>query len=791
MNLLIVESPNKIKKISALLPEGWHVAASVGHIRDLPLKDLGIDRSNNYRMQYLVNADKEDTVSNLKAKVRQVGAQNVYLATDPDREGEAISYHLCQVLGLDVKTTKRVTFQEITGPAILAAVAQPRKLDVALVAAQECRRAVDRLVGWEISPLLTRHFQSKGYSAGRVQSVATRLVVERERTIQAFSGKRTFPVSAAFRTEAAELLPARWVGEAPQTEEEARELLLRISKARDFGVMSVEQQPVSTSPPAPYSTSSLQQDGVKKLRLTVQQVSDLAQKLFEAGHITYIRTDSVNLSDEARQEAAAQIEQQYGAKYAVGGGGRTFREKAGSQGAHEAIRPTHWDQTSAGDTREQQQLYQLIYARSLASQMSDALYDQTTILLAAAVPGPEGLTFQSKARVLRFDGYRKAYQEAAEEVDEDTALAEGAEGAALQHPVVEGERVQLRRVQAAGRSQKPPRRFDEATLVAELERLQIGRPSTYASTLRTINAREYVASGSVVGKKVSTKTLLWEDGQLREQSRSETIGGDKNKLLPTERGIGVTDFLLRYFTPIVNLDFTAQCEAEFDEVADGKRRFADVVPAFDGRLTELRNTAEIDLPPPRRAHQVGLWQEKPITSGAGEKGSWVRYDEKFYDLGGADPLTLTVEQAVAAILAGRSREKRKVGVWEKKPIEAGISRKELVYLLWNERYFQVAEEGQPQPALDSITAQQAEEIIRVALEHEQAQVVHQIDAKWSVRLSKNQKLYVTNGKDSAPLGKVTEAEAKGWDRAAAQAHIKQFKSYLAKKDSGTATKKTK
>ena len=790
MNLLIVESPNKIKKITALLPQGWHVEASVGHIRDLPLKELGIDRGNQYRMSYAINADKEATVANLKAKVRQVGAANVYLATDPDREGEAISYHLCQVLGLDVKTTKRVTFQEITGPAILAAVAQPRKLDVALVAAQECRRAVDRLVGWEISPLLTRYFQTKGYSAGRVQSVATRLVVERERTILAFTGKRSYAMSAVFRTAAAELLPARWVGESPQTEEGARELLARIRQARDFGVLSVEQQPVATSPPPPYSTSSLQQDGVKKLRLTVQQVSDLAQKLFEAGHITYIRTDSVNLSEEARQEAAAQIRQQFGPQYAHGGG-RTFREKAGSQGAHEAIRPTHWDQPAAGETPQQQQLYQLIYARALASQMSDARYDQTTILVAAASPGPEGLTFQSKARVLRFDGYRKAYQEAAEEVDEDAAAAEGAEGAALLHPVGQGESLELRRVRAAGRSQKPPRRFDEATLVAELERLQIGRPSTYASTLRTIHAREYVANGSVAGNKVSAKTLIWEDGQLREETRTETIGGDKNKLVPTERGQRVTDFLLRYFPDIIDLAFTARCEDEFDEVAEGRRRFAEVVPAFDGRLMRLCEVAAVDLPARKQAHQVGMWQDQPIHSGTSEKGNWVRYGDKFYDLGALDPLTVTVEQAVAAIQAGRARERRQVGVWDKKPIEAGISRKEEVYLLWNDKFFPVAAEGQPQPALSTITAEVAEGIVRRALEAEQAAIVHQIDNKWSIRLSKNQKLYLTNGKDSAPLGKVSLEEAKAWDKSAAQKHLKQFQNSLNKQNQQSTQKKAR
>lgn len=796
MNLLIVESPNKIKKIKALLPDGWHVEASVGHIRDLPPKDLGIDRSQNYRMHYTVYPDKEDTVANLKAKVRQVGAQNVYLATDPDREGEAISYHLCQVLNLDIKTTKRVTFQEITESAIRTAVANPRTLDVALVAAQECRRAIDRLVGWEVSPLLTRHFQSKGFSAGRVQSVATRLVVERERTIQAFAGKRSFPLSATFRTEAAELLPARWVGEAPETEEAARALLQRISQGRDYGVMSVEKQPVTTSPPAPYSTSGLQQDGVKKLKLTVQQVSDLAQKLFEAGHITYIRTDSVNLSEEARREAAEQIRQQYGAEYAVGGAGRAFREKGGSQGAHEAIRPTHWEARTAGDTSDQQRLYQLIYARALASQMSEARYDQTTILLAAALPGPEGLTFQSRARVLLFEGYRKAYEEAVEEVDEDTAEAEGAEGASLKFPVVEGERVELRRAVATGRSQKPPRRFDEATLVAELEKLEIGRPSTYASTLKTIHAREYVAPGSVAGKKVATKSLIWEDSQLREQSRTETIGGDKNKLLPTERGAAVTDFLLQYFAPIVELAFTAKCEAEFDEVAEGRRRFSEVVPAFDGRLTELRTAAEVFLPAPKRAHEVGQWQDKPITSGTGQNGGWLRYDEAFYNLNpDQDPLTISVEQAVTAILLGRERQKRKVGVWEKKAIEAAISNKETskdrVYLRWNDKFFMFTQDGEPQPALSSITAEQAQQAVQAALEQEQARVVHRIDAKWQLKRGKNEKLLLTNGTDSAPLGRVSEAEALKWTVGDAQNHMKQFKAYLKKENKNPQLKPKK
>jgi len=772
MKLLIVESPNKIKKIKAYLPDDWHVSASVGHIRDLPLKELGIDRGNGYALSYLNDPEKEARVAELQAKARQVGAHNVYMGTDPDREGEAIAFHLCKVLNLDPRQTKRVTFQEITQSAITAAVASPRTVDMELVAAQESRRAVDRLVGWELSPLLQRKFgrTTPGYSAGRVQSVATRLVVEREREIKAFAGRLSFAVSAVFLTPARENLPARWTGTAPASEAEARTLLARLMAAGQYYVQHVEQKPVTQSAPPPYSTSTLQQDGVKKLKLSVAEVSDLAQKLFEQGHITYIRTDSVNLSEQARQEAAAQIQAQFGPDFTQP---RTFKEKAGSQGAHEAIRPTHWDQREAGETEAQRALYRLIYTRTLASQMSNARYDQTIITLAPDLPDTAGLEFTSSARVLRFEGYRKLYQEAEEEPEEG-AEAEG--GRTLQQPVEEGEPLGLQQLQAQGRVQKPPKRYDEATLVAELEKRQIGRPSTYASTIATILKRQYVAAGNVTGKKFPTKTLTWTDGPLQEAPRTETVGGDKGKLLPTERGNNVTDFLLEYFPNIIDYAFTAQCEDEFDQIAEGRSTYAQMLPVFDAGLLQQKMIAEISLPPPQKAHLIGELNGLPVTSATGKFGGWVKYEETFYNLEkGVDPLLLTLDQAQAAMTAAKARKQRPVGTYQQLPIVAGINKDSKPYLIWKEEYYKLPEDC----AIEALTPEVSEKYLIEAISQKEKMVFRVIDKKWTIKRGENG-LYLTNGKESAGMKKVTEAEAMGWDSKAAASHFRNFQNWKAK-----------
>ncbi len=557
MNLIIVESPNKIAKIKGYAGPGWEVAASVGHIRDLVVNNdtgsIGIDREHGHALIYEVSPDKKSVVANLKALVKQVGAANVYLATDPDREGEAISWHLAQVLGLDPRTTKRVTFQEITEKAIKAALAAPRTIDLPLVHAQEGRRAVDRLVGFPVSGVVSRKIAA-GLSAGRVQSVAVRLVVEREREIQQFLDRFTVPVTVTVQTAQGEQFRARRTAEAFAQLPEAQAYLQQVGSAGSFAVVNVEKKPVERQPQPPFSTSMLQQEGVKKLKFKVQKVSDLAQKLFEQGHITYIRTDSINLGEEAMQQAQAQVTTQFGAdQYQA----RKWKSKDGAQEAHEAIRPTHWENASAGETADEQALYRMIYTRALASQMVPAQYDQTVITLAPA-PSPAD-TYTSSTRIQTAQGYLAAYQEAEDEADEGADEDE----ATLKNPVQVGQQLTIVKLEAKQSYARPAKRYNEATIVADLEKRGIGRPSTYASILKTIFARQYVANGTVAGKKLTSQVLTWQNGQVSTSQRSETLGADKDKVLPTPTGTQVTEFLEKHFPKIMDYAFTAGCVAVF------------------------------------------------------------------------------------------------------------------------------------------------------------------------------------------------------------------------------------
>lgn len=806
MNLLIVESPNKIKKIKDLLGSDWEVGASAGHIRDIPGKDLGINRAaGTYGITYGIDPKKEELVDRLKKMVAQVGAANVWVATDPDREGEAIGYHLCKVLGLDTKTTKRITFMEITGPAIQAAIKAPRLLDMPLVAAQEARRALDRLVGWEVSPTLGRS-QPKpkagepNFSAGRVQSVATRMVVEMEEAIEQFAAGSgvSFPISARFATKASEagpggeVVPGRLLA-APGTpapadpEAFARQLLSQLSGTGSWRVRSVEQKPLLQTPSPAYSTSTLQQDGVRKLKLSVAKISELAQQLFEEGHITYIRTDSVNVGEEGQAQALAQISAQYGPEFAEA---RRFKEKAGVQGGHEAIRPTHWEVKQAGSSPDARRLYSLIYERTLASQMSAARYAQTVITIGSEEPGIEAL-FESRVKVLEFAGYRAAYQEAEEEKADDGGEADEAEQGALSAPLSVGQALELARLQARGSMQKPPKRYNEADLVAHLEKMQIGRPSTYASTIATIFKRQYVAVGDVAGKKVATKTLSWESGQpagtLSEVARQETLGGDKAKLLPTERGRSATAWLKQYFGQLVDYGFTASCEEKLDAIAEGQLQYRAMLSEFDEQLLSQKEVALKDAPVPEpRSRIVGEWQGQPVRVGATKYGDSVSYGSQgaaaFYNMPeGLSWKDITLEKAVELIEDGQRTQKRLVGEYEKKPIMGGISRKtDKPYLIWKEQFFDLPEGI----GLDFLTPEKARLTVATQLEEAQlakvAGLINQIDKNWLVWREKD-RLWLGNSRDKIRLAPfITEQEAANWDKAAAEKQWANDKKYRAK-----------
>jgi DNA topoisomerase-1 len=772
VKLIIVESPNKIKKIKGYAGPEYEVAASVGHIRDLVVNketgSIGVDRAHGHALIYGISADKKDVVANLRRLAKAAGPGNVYLATDPDREGEAIAWHLCQVLGLDPRTTKRISFQEITEKAIRAALAAPRLLDMPLVSAQEGRRAVDRLVGFTVSPVLSRKI-AQGLSAGRVQSVAVRLIVEREREIQQFSDRFTVPVVATVQTSHGEQLSARRTAESFATLAEGQAYLQQVGGGR-FGVVSVEKKPVERPPQPAFSTSTLQQEGVKKLKFKVQKVSDLAQKLFEEGHITYIRTDSVNLGEEATQQAQAQITAQFGAGQFQA---RQTKNKDGAQEAHEAIRPTHWEQTTAGSTPDEQALYQLIYTRALASQMVAAQYDQTTITLAPAA-GPAD-TYATSTRVQTRLGYLAVYQDAEDEADEQDEAA-----TTLRHPVQEGEALSLLRLEARQSYARPARRYNEATIVADLEKRGIGRPSTYASILKTIFARQYIDTGSVAGKKLTSQVLTWQHGQVTTTSKSETLGADKDKLLPTATGTQVTEFLEQHFPKIMDYKFTAGCEAIFDKIAAGTQTYQQFVPMFDKNLLGWVAAAD-QLTPDRAELQkrlVGQFEGAEMLIGTGKNGPYIVHAEKYYTIPeGVSSTTLSEAQAQVLIIQRRQTAPREVGQHQGKPVVVGQGPKG-VYLKWHEQYFNAPADT----AAAAITAGQAVSIITQA-QAEAARNVLATVGKYTI--GKNEwGLYLTDGEVKTKFkAGVTEDEAKATTAEQAAEMIKSYKAWK-KKNAG-------
>ncbi|TDN39835.1 type I DNA topoisomerase [Hymenobacter sp. UV11] len=773
MKLIIVESPNKIKKIKGYAGPDYEVAASVGHIRDLVVDketgSIGVDREHGHALIYGISPDKKDVVANLRAKTKAVGPGNVYLATDPDREGEAISWHLCQVLGLDPRTTKRVTFQEITEKAIKAALAAPRLIDIPLVHAQEGRRAVDRLVGFTVSPVLSRKI-AQGLSAGRVQSVAVRLIVEREREIQQFADRFTVPVVATVQTAHGEQFKARRTAEPFTTLAEGQAYLQQVGRS-SFGVVSVEKKPVERQPQPAFSTSTLQQEGVKKLKFKVQKVSDLAQKLFEEGHITYIRTDSVNLGEEATQQAEVQITAQFGAGQFQA---RQTKNKDGAQEAHEAIRPTHWENSTAGDTPDEQALYRLIYTRAVASQMVSAQYDQTTITLA---PGADAAdTYTSSTRVLTQIGYLAAYQEGEDEGEEGADEDE----TTLKNPVEEGEALTLVKLEARQSYARPAKRYNEATIVADLEKRGIGRPSTYASILKTIFARQYIDTGSVAGKKLTSQVLTWQNGQLTTSTKNETLGADKDKLLPTATGTQVTEFLELNFPKIMDYKFTAGCEAIFDKIAAGTQTYQQFVPMFDKNLLDWVAKAN-EITPDRAELQkrlVGQFEGTEMLIGSGKNGPYILHAEKYYNIPeGTNHATLSEAQAQALITQRRQTAPREVGQHQGKPVVVGQGPKG-VYIKWNEKYFN-APEG---TAAAEITSVQAVGFITKAQEQAAKDVLATV-GKYTI--GKNEwGLYVSDGEVKAKFKPgVTEDEAKATDAATCAEMIKSYKAWK-KKNAG-------
>ncbi|MFD2099679.1 type I DNA topoisomerase [Flagellimonas iocasae] len=563
-NLVIVESPAKAKTIERFLGKEYQVESSFGHIVDLPSKELGVDVENDFKPKYTVDKEKKALVKKLKDLAQK--ADTIWLASDEDREGEAISWHLAEELKLDKSKVKRIVFNSITKSAIQKAIENPREINYNLVNAQQARRVLDRLVGYELSPVLWKKIKP-GLSAGRVQSVAVRLIVEREREIDAFTPEASFRIKADFRTEEGSVFSAKLNKTFPS--KETAEVFLKQNIGADFSVANLDKKPAKKSPAPPFTTSTLQQEASRKLYFSVSRTMQVAQRLYEAGLITYMRTDSVNLSNEALAAAKEAILENYGDDYSQM---RNFTGKTkGAQEAHEAIRPTDMKLQSPSLERDQSKLYELIWKRTLASQMSDAELERANVKIMANTHDEE---FTANGEVVKFDGFLKVYLEGTD--DEDNA--EEQEGMLPAMKV--GEALQNVYISATERFTRPPYRYTEASLVKKLEELGIGRPSTYAPTISTIQNRGYVEKGSVEGTERNYLQLILEEGKLAEKKLSEMVGSDKGKLVPTDIGMIVNDFLVSHFTKILDYNFTAQVEEDFDEIASGDEDWQHMMKSF-------------------------------------------------------------------------------------------------------------------------------------------------------------------------------------------------------------------
>ena len=564
-NLVIVESPAKAKTIEGYLGKDFLVKSSVGHIRDLPKKGgMGIDIENGFIPNYEVSEDKKHVVSELKKNVKI--ADIVWIATDEDREGEAIAWHLQEVLDLEKKDTKRIVFHEITKKAITNAIQNPRDIDVNLVNAQQARRVLDRLVGFELSPVLWRKVK-QGLSAGRVQSVAVRLIVEREKEIESFTSISSFRVSAIFENKNQRIFKA----EIPQRfdkKDSAEEFLNKCISA-EFIISDLEKKPAKKSPSAPFTTSTLQQEASRKLGYSVSQTMSVAQRLYESGKITYMRTDSVNLSQEALESSRKEIINSFGEDYSFK---RSFSNKSkGAQEAHEAIRPTDMSKHNVEGESSHKKLYELIWKRTIASQMSDALLERTTVKIGVSTADEN---FVARGEMIKFDGFMKVYMEGKDEESEDQ------KGMLPQLNL--NELLNLNEMTGVERFSKHPPRYAEASLVKKLEDLGIGRPSTYASIITTIQKRGYVVKDTRQGIKRDYQYLQLKDGNVLSEIKTENTGAEKNKMFPTDIGVVVNEFLVGHFKNILDYGFTAGVEKEFDEVAEGKKKWNEMIQNFYG-----------------------------------------------------------------------------------------------------------------------------------------------------------------------------------------------------------------
>ena len=796
-NVVIVESPAKAKTIEKFLGKDYKVVSSYGHIADLPSNELGVDIEHGFKPHYLISNDKKKLVKDLKALT--TAAEMVWLASDEDREGEAIAWHLSETLKLKTENTKRIVFNSITKSAIEHAIKHPRGIDYNLVNAQQARRVLDRLVGYELSPVLWKKIKS-GLSAGRVQSVAVRLIVEREREIQDFKSHSTYKITAEFITSEGKVVKAS----LPKTfdSQAEAEAFLQQNVGAQFKVASLEKKPAKKSPAPPFTTSTLQQEAARKLHFSVSKTMTVAQRLYESGFITYMRTDSVNLSAEALNTAKMAIVQLFGESYSQT---RNFATKSkGAQEAHEAIRPTDMSRPTIAAEPDQNKLYELIWKRTLASQMADAQLERTTVKIAADKHAEQ---FVATGEMIQFDGFLKVYLESSDDEDEEQ------EG--MLPNLKKGEPLTDRNITATQRFSRPQPRYTEASLVKKLEELGIGRPSTYAPTISTIQNRGYVERSALEGEVRYYEQLILQKGIIKAQTLSEKVGADKGKLIPTDIGSVVNDFLVSHFETVMNYNFTAQVENSFDQIAEGAENWTEMLADFYSRFHPIvenvekntgRETGERVLgtdPKSGRPLSVRLGRygamaqignpddaEKPIYASllsgmsietitfeealklfelprqlgtidgknvevnVGKFGPYVHYGDAFISLAkGEDVFSVTFERAQELI-----NEKKKadapIATYDGLEVIKGVGRFG-PFIKWNNMYINVTKKYN----FDRLTAEEVAELIESKLQKESEKIVKQWD-EGEIRIEKARwgRFTLIKGKTKVELGKDTNIE---------------------------------
>lgn len=796
-NLVIVESPAKAKTIEKFLGKDFRVESSFGHIADLPSKELGIDVEGDFKPKYIVSTDKKAVVKKLKDLAKK--AETVWLASDEDREGEAIAWHLYEQLKLKDTSTKRIVFHEITKNAILKAVDNPRGINYNLVNAQQARRILDRLVGYELSPVLWRKVKG-GLSAGRVQSVAVRLIVEREREIEAFTANASYRVDAEFMSQEGKKFKAK-LGKNFASKKEAEEFLNSCLSAV-FNVDDLQKKPAKKSPAAPFTTSTLQQEASRKLGFPVAKTMMMAQRLYEAGLITYMRTDSVNLSNDAKKAAESEITSYYGSEFSKP---RNYSTKSkGAQEAHEAIRPTDMSRHEVTVDYDQDRLYSLIWKRTIASQMSDAQLERTSLKIKN---DKNDKIFLANGEVIKFEGFLKVYLEGTdnEEEEQDAMLPKVAIGETLANNVI----------LARERYTRPPARYTEAALVKRLEELGIGRPSTYAPTISTIQRRQYIEKGTVEGRERAYNQLMLSSNKISEKKLTEKVGSDKGKLVPTDIGNIVNDFLVENFKSVLDYGFTAKVEDEFDEIASGKEDWTAMIKDFYkgfhlhvedvaanadrasgqrllgvdpdsgknvyvrlGRFGAMVQIGEAtDEEKPKFASLqgeqtmssityeeamdlfklpkiLGDYETKEVLVANGRFGPYIKFDGKYVSLEkGENPMSVDLERAIE-LIENKRKADAPIGYYEEMPIQKGVGRFG-PFIKWNSIFINVNKKYD----FDNLTQSDLEELIEDKKRKEREKLIHNFE-EVGIRVEKARwgRFNVIKGKLKVELPKTTEIE---------------------------------